>query len=152
MASHCIGCELIERREAGNAPLWDNIYQTEYWYLVHANSTSLLGWLILITRRHIAAIDEMTEEEAIELGRLIRQVSIVLKDVTGCAKTYVAQFAESPGHQHVHFHIIPRMADQADEDKGLRIFKYLGLPESECVNEDKMDKLAMEVRRYFNST
>ena len=34
-------------------------------------NTSIYGWLILITRRHIAALDEMSEDEAIELGKLL---------------------------------------------------------------------------------
>ncbi|MDX2136516.1 MAG: hypothetical protein SF123_00350 [Chloroflexota bacterium] len=31
-----------------------------------------------------------------------------LRTTTGCAKTYVAQFAEHLDHPHVHFHIIMR--------------------------------------------
>jgi diadenosine tetraphosphate (Ap4A) HIT family hydrolase len=117
---------------------------------VHCNSTALLGWLIVIARRHIAAIDEMSEDEAIELGKLTRRVSIILKDTTGCAKTYVAQFAEAPGHQHVHFHIIPRMADQAEDYKGPGIFKQLGVPEEKRVSETAMNQIATEVRRFLS--
>src|SRR5688572_7534615 len=105
----CHTCELTKQRDSGDAPLWDNIYRTQYWDVVHCNRTSLLGWLILVARRHIAAVDELSEEEAVELGKLIRQVSTILKQLTGCVKTYVVQFAEAPGHQHVHFHIMPRM-------------------------------------------
>ncbi len=92
----------------------------------------------------------MTDDEAIELGKLIRQVSIILKDVTGCSKTYVAQFAEAAGHQHVHFHIIPRMVDQPEEAKGAGIFRYLGVPEADRASESAMNQLAIEVQRIFN--
>jgi diadenosine tetraphosphate (Ap4A) HIT family hydrolase len=146
----CRTCELGKRRDANNAPLWDSIYRTQYWDVVHCNSTSLLGWLILVARQHIASVDEMSEEEAVELGRLIRQVSIILKELTGCIKTYVVQFAEAPGHQHVHFHIVPRMPNQLEEHKGPGIFKHLGVSEKERVSEPAMNEIALEIRQSLN--
>jgi len=142
----CYTCELMQRRDAGSAPLWDCIYRTGYWDVVHSYNTALLGWLVLIARRHITAIDEMTENEAVELGRLIRQVSVILKGVTGCAKTYVVQFAEHVEHPHVHFHIVPRMADLAEDRRGPHIFKYLGVSDEERVSERAMNALAGEVQ------
>src|SRR5689334_5879048 len=121
----CLTCDLLRQRDDGQAPLWNNIHRTPYWDVVHAYNTSLPGWLVLIVRRHIAAIDELTEAEALELGKLIRRVSLALKEEVGCSKTYVAQFAEASGHGHVHFHIIPRMPDQPEEIKGPNIFKRL---------------------------
>ncbi|MCQ3930887.1 MAG: HIT family protein [Chloroflexi bacterium] len=147
----CHTCELVERRNVGDAPLWDSIFRTPYWDVVHCNSTSLLGWLILVQRRHIAAIEELSEAEAIELGKLIRHVSIVVTELTGCIKTYVVQFAEAPGHNHVHFHIIPRMPNQLDEHRGPGVFKQLGVLEAERVSETAMNELAQKVRRYLET-
>ena len=148
----CYTCELTARRDRGDAPLWDSIYRTAHWDVVHSYNTSLPGWLVLITRRHIAAIDEMTEAEAVELGRLIRQVSIALKTVTGCLKTYVIQFAEAPQHPHVHFHVVPRMADQPDDHKGPDVFKYLGVADEDRVPEDEMNRIATDVRGWLSET
>ncbi|MBZ0318731.1 MAG: HIT family protein [Anaerolineae bacterium] len=147
----CHTCELVERRDVGDAPLWDSIYRTPYWDVVHCNSTSLLGWLILVQRRHLAAIEEMSELEAIELGKLIRHVSIVLTELTGCIKTYVVQFAEAPGHHHVHFHVIPRMPNQLAEHNGPGIFKKLGVSEAERVTETAMNELGEKVRLYLET-
>lgn len=144
--SGCHTCDLVERRDAGHAPLWDCIVRTQSWDVVHCNNTSLLGWLILVARRHIAAVDEMTEEEASELGPLIRQVSIVLKELTGCIKTYVVQFAEAAGHNHVHFHIVPRLPDQLDAHRGPGIFARLGVSQEERLSESVMDEFASGVR------
>ncbi len=142
----CYTCELTTRRDAGLSPLWDSIYRTAYWDVVHSYNTSLLGWLVLIARRHMNAIDEMTDDEAVEVGKLIRQVSIALKQVTGCSKTYVIQFAEAAGHSHVHFHVVPRMAE---DRKGPLIFGYLGVAEAERVSEKTMNALAVEVRQFL---
>ena len=142
----CKTCELIAQRNADVAPLWDSILRTPYWDVVHSYDTALPGWLVLVARRHITAVDELIDAEAIELGQLIRRTSIALKEVVGCVKTYVIQFAERVDHPHVHFHIIPRMVDQPEERNGTLIFGYLGVPEEERVSEDMMNTIAAKVR------
>jgi len=109
----------------------------------------LPGWLVLVARRHIESLDELTDPEAVELGRLIRRTSFALKEVTGCIKTYVIQFAEAAEHPHVHFHIIPRMADQPDNRHSTKIFGYLGVPEEERVSQEVMNAIAVKVREIL---
>jgi diadenosine tetraphosphate (Ap4A) HIT family hydrolase len=94
-------------------------------------------------------LDELTASEAVELGQLIRNTTSAIKTVTGCLKTYVIQFAESPDHPHVHFHIIPRMADLPENDRSIQIFKYLGVPEEKRVSEEAMDAIAGKVRELL---
>ena len=147
----CHTCELIAQRDAGHAPLWDSIYRAHYWDVVHSYNTSLLGWLVLVARRHIAAIDEMTEDEAVELGQMIRCVSVALKQVTSCAKTYVIQFAEASGHQHVHFHVVARMVDLPEDFRGPYIFRHLGVPEDKRVTEAAMNQLAARIQPLLSA-
>ena len=147
----CKTCELVAARDAGFAPLWDCIQRTRFWDVVHSYNTALPGWLVLVARRHIAAIDEMSEDEAVELGVLIRRVSVALKEVTGCLKTYVIQFAEAAEHPHVHFHIIPRMADQPPDRCSTQIFGYLGVPEKERVSEETMNEIAARMRHLLST-
>jgi diadenosine tetraphosphate (Ap4A) HIT family hydrolase len=146
----CYTCELVARRDAGQAPPWDRIHRTQYWDVVHSYNTALRGWLVLVARRHIEAIAEMTEDEAVELGLLLRRVSVALKETTGCVKTYVLQFAEAAEHPHVHFHVVPRMADQPEERQGAQIFGYLGVPKEERVSEEAMNELAAKVQRILS--
>jgi diadenosine tetraphosphate (Ap4A) HIT family hydrolase len=147
----CHTCELTAQRDKGEAPLWDNIFRTRYWDVVHSYNTSLPGWLVLVARRHIAAIDEMSEAEAAELGSLLRQVSLSLKQVTGCLKTYVMQFAEHPRHPHVHFHVVPRMKDQPDSHRGPQIMNYLEVAEDEYVDEATMNALGEQIRQTLTA-
>ena len=147
--SQCITCDMISRRDAQQAPLWDSIYRTPFWDLVHSYNSSLPGWLVLVSRRHITAVDEMTTAEAAELGLQLREVSIALKEVTGCVKTYVVQFAEAAQHPHVHFHVVPRMADLPDDRRGPKVFADLGVPEDERVSEAVMNDIAARVRELL---
>ncbi|HSD84592.1 MAG TPA: HIT domain-containing protein [Anaerolineae bacterium] len=142
----CKTCELIANRDAGTAPLWDCLYRTPRWDVVHSYDTALPGWLVLVVRRHIIAVDELTEAEAVELGQLIRRTSVALKEITGCVKTYVIQFAEKTEHPHVHFHIIPRMADQPENRHSTQIFGYLGVPAEDRVSEEAKNAIAVQVR------
>lgn len=149
--SKCKTCELIAVRDAGTAPLWDNIHRTDYWDVVHSYNTALPGWLVLVVRRHIEAVDELTEAEAAELGVLLRRTSLALKAITGCAKTYVVQFAEAAEHPHVHFHVIPRMADQPEERRGPQVFSYLNASDAERIDETQMNEIAHRVRAHLQS-
>ena len=101
---------------------------------------------MLLPRRHITALHELTSEEAEALGPLIRSLSIALEKVTGCQKTYVAQFAEAEGFAHVHFHLVPRMDDFTDEQRGPKIFSMLGVPEDQQVPEAERDRIALAIR------
>jgi diadenosine tetraphosphate (Ap4A) HIT family hydrolase len=147
--SDCLTCQLLARRDAGEAPLWDCIYRADYWDVVHSYNTSLPGWLVLVLRRHVEAIAELTEAEAVELGQLQRRASQVLHEATGCAKTYVVQFAEHPQHPHVHFHIIPIMADMPQDQRALNVFKLLGVPEEQRVSEAEMNRIAAPIKEVL---
>ena len=149
--TECLTCSRLARRDAGETPLWDSIYRALYWDLVHSYDTSLLGWLVLIARRHIEAVAEMSDEESIELGRLQRRVSMALHEVIGCKKTYIVQFAEAAEHPHVHFHVIPRMPDLSDEARGPGVFRYLGVSDEERVAEESMNAIAAQVGALLDS-
>lgn len=145
----CRTCELIERRDAGDAPPWDLILRTPGWDVVHAYGTSIEGWLVLVVRRHITSLADLTDSEAAEIGPLIKQVSKALQKVVGCVKTYVAQFAEDPLHPHVHMHVIPRAADLAEDQRGPRVFSQLGIPAELWVSETRMNDIAADMRHQL---
>jgi diadenosine tetraphosphate (Ap4A) HIT family hydrolase len=75
------------------------------------------------------------------------RVSRALHEVTGCAKTYVAQFSEGAGFDHTHFHIMPRQADIADELRGPRIFALMS---AEPVTAERMDEISLAVRAHLD--
>lgn len=146
--SGCETCRLVATRDAELAPAWDSILRTSHWDVVHASGSSLLGWLCLVVRRHITSIDEMTDAESDELGRLLRDLSAFLRADRGCVKTYVMQFAEHPDHPHVHFHLAPRSADLPPEHRGAGVFAHLGATESEHIPESELNAFAARLRAW----
>lgn len=133
----------------GIAPVWDSILRTQSWDVIHCDDTALLGWIVVVARRHIEAIDELNQAEALELGDLLRRVSTALKEVANCTKTCVMQFAESEGYKHVHFHVVARMANLPEEHQSVRIFKLHGVSEKERVSEEKMNDFSVQLRRFL---
>jgi diadenosine tetraphosphate (Ap4A) HIT family hydrolase len=100
----CVSCANNARVDL---PARERIYLGPRWRAAHAFGTSLPGWLVLVPRHHTVALDDLTADEAADLGPLLRAVSSALRDVVRCRKTYVALFAEAEGFQHIHFHITP---------------------------------------------
>lgn len=100
---------------------------------------------LVLSRRHVTALHELTAEEAAGLGPLLRGLSAALGRVVGCTKTYVMLFAEAEGFAHAHFHVVPRMPDQPEDLRGPRIFALLGVPAQERVPDREMDRVATEV-------
>jgi diadenosine tetraphosphate (Ap4A) HIT family hydrolase len=98
---------------------------------------------VLVPRRHITALHELTAEEAAALGPLIRSLSVALREVAGCEKTYVMQFAEAAEHRHVHFHVVPRMADFTAEQRATKVFTFL---EGDPIPSEEMDRIALAIR------
>jgi diadenosine tetraphosphate (Ap4A) HIT family hydrolase len=117
--------------------------------VVHAFNANLEGWLVVLPRRHIEALDELTFDEAAALGGLLRALTAALRDVTGCAKTYVLLLAEMEGFHHLHVHVVPRDRDLDPALRGARIFGLLGNPDLSIVPPERMDEIALEVRAHL---
>ncbi|MEV6924288.1 HIT family protein [Dactylosporangium sp. NPDC051485] len=131
---------------SGDLPPREEIASDPYWRVAHVFDTALPGWLVLVPRRHVTTVADLTDEEAAGLGTWLTRLSRALRDVTGCAKTYVAQFAEKEGFAHVHFHVVPRIPDLAAPLLGPGIFGLLGVPGERAVPEPERDSLALALR------
>jgi diadenosine tetraphosphate (Ap4A) HIT family hydrolase len=110
-------------------------------------NSSLPGWAVVLPDRHVETVTELTDEEAAALGPLLRNVSRGLTKLTGCVKTYVILLAEAEGFAHLHFHVVPRMADLAADRRGTAIFAYL---KEEPLGNAQLDAFATRLRRALD--
>lgn len=125
----CYSCEAL-RGERRISPS-ERIYDGQHWVVEHAWPTALVGWVVLVLRRHAAALHELTSDEFAEMGTLLERTVRALHTETGCAKEYLACFAEADHFQHIHIHLVPRASDLPHELQGPRVFALLNPAEGE---------------------
>ena len=83
------------------------IQRSELWVLRHhPDPAPLPGWLLLDSLRHCCGPLDFSEAEASDWGRVVRDSSRFVKQITGCQRVYAIAFGE--GAQHLHLHLIPR--------------------------------------------
>ncbi|MFD2079151.1 Diadenosine tetraphosphate (Ap4A) hydrolase [Actinopolymorpha cephalotaxi] len=121
------------------------IAHDDHWSVVHAYSSGLLGWLILQPRRHVIHLADLTDEEAAGLGVWQVRLARALAEELGTPKAYVAGFGESPG-SHLHFHVVARPADLAQDRAGPGVFGFLAAGEREKVSPAQRAELAARLR------
>lgn len=119
----------------------ERIWWDGTWRVAHAIGCALPGWVVVLPARHVLSLAELTPDETAGLGPLLTAVSRAVVEVTGCAKVYLALFAEKEEFQHLHVHLIPRQPDLVHELQGPRVFDYLRRPESDWVTEAEMNRL-----------
>ena len=141
--TRCLTC--ASNAALADLPPRERVYVGPGWRVAHAFGTSLPGWLVVVPRRHVIALDELTAGEAADLGPLLRALTAAMRAVLGCSKTYVALFAEAEGFEHVHFHVVPRSPDMDPALRGPRVFGHLGGDPARHVPAQVMDQLAVRI-------
>jgi diadenosine tetraphosphate (Ap4A) HIT family hydrolase len=141
----CYSCQNDDQFD--DLPPRERVAADDCWRVAHDFNSTLPGWLVLVPRRHVTSVADLTDEEAATLGLWQVRLSRALRTVTGCVKTYVVQFAEKEGFAHVHFHIVPRMQDLPADRRGPGIFQYLDQNGTDArLSEQQRDDLALAVR------
>ncbi len=83
--------------------------------------TPVPGWVLLVSRRHLAGPAELDEREAESFGPTLRHLHRVLLDVTGALRIYLAAMGESAPHFHAH--CVPRYAAMPKDAKAWGVFE-----------------------------
>lgn len=78
------------------------------------------GHLLVIPKEPAETLDELSDDSAAAIGRVLPRLCRALQKVTGVREYNVLQNNGRGAHQavfHVHFHVIPK----PDEDQGLGV-------------------------------
>jgi diadenosine tetraphosphate (Ap4A) HIT family hydrolase len=123
----CFICRKHNGQET--APPGGYIYEDAHWLICHAQPhMGPLGTLFIESKRHFVDYAEMTDEESMSLGKVMRKTYEVLKLHTGAERIYQVTLID--GVPHFHSWLVPRQKD--DPDKGM---KFL-MRDDSCTDEE----------------
>jgi diadenosine tetraphosphate (Ap4A) HIT family hydrolase len=103
------------------------IYKGKYWLVEHAYPVKIIGWLVIVLKRHAEALHELTVEEFAELGYIQSKVTQLLFEELHCEKEYISCFAEAEHFAHIHFHVFAKPHDFPEALKGGNSFALLNV-------------------------
>ena len=124
------------------------IFESPHWVVDHFWPVKLPGWLVLSTKEHVPALQDLSPEAWADFGIVAKQAVAALRVSQRAEKVYVAFFAEAPDC-HLHAHVIPRAADQ--ELRGPKIFQltlHQG-DEAEAIPKQEVIDLSRHLRSFF---
>jgi len=139
-------CPLCQGNETPveELPPRERVHIGSSWRVI-AHRSALPGWLLVTPRRHVESLHELSPAEWQEMGTTLGTASSVLVDTLGCVKTYAMLFAE--GMSHVHFSLVPRMADIPADRKGAAVSAYNSKDEPQ--SEAERDRVAALLARAW---
>ena len=97
-----------------------HLYEDDLWCVRHAEPAGVPGWMMLISKRHVAGPAHFDDREAAVFGPALRHFERVLEEVTGALRIYTAAMGES--HPHFHAHMVPRYPAMPREAKAWSVF------------------------------
>jgi diadenosine tetraphosphate (Ap4A) HIT family hydrolase len=100
-----MACEL----SAGRLPLPGGlIHATEHWRVEHCVGPLGLGTLIVKPDRHVTAVADLSDDEAAELGPLLRRASAVARELVETEQVYNCLWSHAGGVPvHIHYVVQP---------------------------------------------
>jgi diadenosine tetraphosphate (Ap4A) HIT family hydrolase len=114
------------------------IYNGKYWIVEHAFPINVLGWLVIVLKRHIEALHNLSSEEFRELSEIESRLIPILFQETNCEKEYVSCYAEKDHFTHIHFHIFAKPKDLPNEYKGAKSFAFINPSESDVIPSESI--------------
>ncbi len=132
----CFICRKHNGQEA--APPGEYIYEDEHWMVCHAPAKlGPLGTLFIESKRHFLDYSEMTDDESVSLGNVMKKVYSALRLHTNAERIYQVTLME--GVPHFHSWLVPRVKDIAE--RGLKF-----LARDDSCNEEDAIALANQLR------
>jgi diadenosine tetraphosphate (Ap4A) HIT family hydrolase len=94
------------------------IFEGKYWLVEHAYPVKVIGWIVIVLKRHAEALHELTSEEFTELAEIQARLIPLLHEELNCEKEYVVCYAEMEHFRHIHFHVFAKPSNLPEELKG----------------------------------
>jgi diadenosine tetraphosphate (Ap4A) HIT family hydrolase len=116
MTEACFACDAAAGRIEVPGGL---IHETDHWLIDHCVGPLGVGTLIVKPKRHVVHVWELDDDEAMELGPLLRRVSSAVAELTRPDQVYVCLWSHKGGRPvHIHFVVQPVTREQRERHGG----------------------------------
>jgi diadenosine tetraphosphate (Ap4A) HIT family hydrolase len=84
------------------------IHRTDHWIVDHSIGPLGVGTLIVKPERHVVHVADLDDDEAAELGPLLRDAARVTTELTAPEQVYFSLWSHAGGVSgHIHFVVLP---------------------------------------------
>jgi diadenosine tetraphosphate (Ap4A) HIT family hydrolase len=94
------------------------VWEDDRWRLLADLGAEVLGFSLLVPKRHIPHVTDLDADEARTFGAVLARTTSALRDETGADVVYVYIFGT--GVPHLHVHLGPHRAGDALNDQMIR--------------------------------
>lgn len=101
-----------------------------------------LGHLLVVPRRHVLGLEELTDEDAAALGVAVARLSRALRSTLELERVYSMVIGH--GVPHLHVHLVPRYAGTPADTGWLRVDEWEGAPHG---GDDEIADLSGRLRQ-----
>ena len=122
----CTACQL----SSGELALpGGRIFRTRWWLVEHCIGPLGLGTLIVKPERHVTSVADLSEDEAAELGPLLRRATQVARQLVEADQVYNCLWSHAGGEPvHIHYVVQPvtkaQMSDFAAHGPNLQVAMF----------------------------
>ena len=125
------------------------IYENNLIYISHAQlwgdeKKHYLGHVFVETKRHVAEVADLTEEEAQVIGVYTSKIAKALLHTMSMEHIYI--FVIGDGVPHVHYHVIGRYPGAPREYWGAKVDEW---PEAPKGDATKIEQVADRLRAFL---
>ena len=144
-----MACDLAE----GKLPLpGGRLHETTHWVVEHCVGPLGLGTLIVKPRRHVTSVSDLTDDEASELGPLLRTASLVAGELVPAEQVYNCLWSHAGGvAMHIHYVVQPVTTDlmerHASHGPALQVAMFA---EGTVPDDDRIEDIASRARAAFD--
>ncbi|MFP3906243.1 MAG: HIT family protein [Acidimicrobiales bacterium] len=145
----CMACDLAD----GKLPLpGGRLHETTHWLVEHCVGPLGLGTLIVKPRRHVTRVADLTDEEASELGPLLRTASVIAGELVHAEQVYNCLWSHAGGVPvHIHYVVQPVTADLMGQYTSHGpVLQVAMLADGEVPDGEQIEAIATRARAAFD--
>jgi len=119
--AHGGACFICDKHQRGADVPGGVLHRDDLVYAGHVHPldgpTAALGYLVVEPLRHVAALGDLTDDEAARIGVVANRLSRLVREVAGAEHVYAFVFGDTIPHLHVH--LAPRYPGSPAHLQGL---------------------------------